>query len=60
MGSYGGYIDGMGVIRMMQEFTTAVDASVKRAGREDVEDSRLGMGYGYVGYANGAFVKGGI
>jgi hypothetical protein len=59
MSRYGGYIDGMGVTKMLRVFTTAVDASVERGKSEDVEDSRLGIGYGYVGYMDGAFKKGG-
>jgi hypothetical protein len=58
MSTYGGYIDSMGVTKMLRVFSTAVDASVERGKLEDVEDSRLGIGYGYVGYMDGAFKKG--
>jgi hypothetical protein len=60
MGVYGGYVDSTGITKMLREFSVSVDASVKRAALEDVEDSRLGVGYGYVGYVNGTFPKGGI
>jgi hypothetical protein len=59
MSTYGGYIDGMGITKMLRGVSAAVDASVERGKLEDVEESRLGVGYGYVGYKDGVFIKGG-
>jgi hypothetical protein len=59
MSTYGGYIDGMGITKMLRGFSTAGDASAERGKLEDVEDDRLGIGYGYVGYIGGVFQKGG-
>lgn len=57
MAIYGGYTDGAGITKRLRKFSTTINASAVRTESEDVEDSRLGIGYGYVGHVDGMFVK---
>lgn len=57
MTSYGGYFNKCGIAQMLKDFSTVLDESVARMNAiEDVEDSRLGVGFGFIGYSDGAFI----
>lgn len=59
MTSYNGYFNKGSIAQMLKDFSTALDESVARMNAiEDVEDSRLGVGFGVIGYSDGAFITG--
>ena len=50
---YADYTNAAGLAHLFVEFSAALDKVVE----EDVEDSRLGVGYAFTCYKNGEFVK---